>query len=905
MFGTPVGESPSVTEDLAGWMRSLRNRGRSALARDEEMKDQLEEEERLRHEQIEREKKEAEESGGSGAFDFLGRILDRYRKGSVQPNESDSDEEEIDQSYLQEKAGNRSEAESESEEEEDKPATINEVPKAMPDAKDDDDQSVVELLSSDEEENVPQQNGQQVAQEFVPPQQQVYESDEAELFGEEEYDDEDDIEEEEEMDEEEMDDEEMDDYYDEEDRDDGYGRYPEEDYELIDDGEEVQEEHPPDWNAFNNGYANLAHAAVQDLNQEKIHESEENTEHVEPLAEATNFAMFIDHAPSQVDSDVAQSMIQDMNSFHNSQEIAIDSQLFEQTSTVPEQTKSKPKEYKAEGDVVDLEEEDTEEKDNSSEQKKEESTHNDQQNESADNEKPADGDNKKEPTSTATGASVQQKPDISKLVNRNLPESAPLQSLRDINPFYTAEDAPSTLSRYQEMTKAANERLGTLTMNFSFGSSSDSSNKRKRDEDEGSEQERINSNEQPRPKSARTFQPKIHIGGNPQPELENRLPSPVNFVGFSDRALGLEPKEKQEVETSRSKGATNESTADTNLEAGDRNRQPADIVTDDTSVHQPVEEVSNPELVKPEQPAEELGTLVQNEDEGSKQLPPPKESEHMEPMEVDSVVADEHTEQPSAEDRLVQDKAENVNETQEEMEVDNVAVEQPEQKEAEEQNEVSGATIHEELDNVDTDQPAKTEKQPEPEEAEEQIEVDETVSQGESNVHKPIEEPAEDEKFEEEPIVPLDAERVSAEVNDKPVQEEKKTKSKAKSKTKAKQDEEEQEEVEKEKENANHNEEDDLNLLSPQKPKKPARGRKPRAEKNTDDSGSIASRVLRSRSKKSDPEPEQPAEPSPPKKRVTRSMAKESEEPDQSTPKSRKSSTAKRGAKRKVNLNKR
>lgn len=894
VFGPPDADSPSVTEDLAGWMRSLRNRGRSALARDEQMNDQLEEEMRLHKEQMEREKKEAEETGGSGAFDFLGRILDRYRKGSAQPSESDSEEEEVDQSYLQEKAEGKGELEGWSEEdakeeEEGEESVYYEVADTttMPDQ----DDGVVELLSSDEESApLTQQNGHKASSPQAVDHHESDEEglDEEGLFDEEDYDENEILEEDEE---EEMYDDEMDDYYDEEDRNEGYGRYPEEDYELIDDGEEVEEEHPSDWNEFHHDYANLAHETVQELNHDKIHEPEENSDNVEPVAEATNFAMFVSHVPSQVDNDVAQHMIQDMNSFHDSQEMAIDSQLFSHDRTSPEHTNGKAEEYKTGSEVVDLEDGAEKNDDNSEQKKEEESSHNEEKKEPTGKEGPSNSGNKS--TSTTT-TSVQQRRDISKLVNRNLPEPTPLQSLRDINPFYSAEDTATTLSRYQEMTKAANERLGNLTMNFSFGSSG-SGNKRKRDveEENEEEQERMGSKEQPRPKSARIFQPKIHTSGSLQPDLENRLPSPVNFIGFSDRALGsVKGPSKQEVEKSSSKGSNENNEPAENMEDHDELREATDSVTKAVTAEQPpalVEETPNSEhgvevsdASKQQSNKEKQELPVEIDNDGTEENKKVDESREPvqftleEQMKSRSVITEESAKNSSAETQFVQEGVEgerNVNESahNEEMEVDNT----------EESTEIFAKQEQREQD------------------LDEENYVDETTFQGEIAVDKVVKSHAdgsvEDEKFAVEPVVSVDGENASGKVNELHNEEDKKSQAKAKS----------TEEGEREKENANNNEEDDLNLLSPQKPKRATRGRKPKAD-NPD--STIASRVLRSRSKKSDPEPEQPAEASPPKKRVTRSMAKESDEPkesEQSTSKSRKSTTGKRGSKRKVNLNKR
>lgn len=571
VFGNMASDSPSVTEDLASWMKSLRSRGRSALARDEEIADQLDEEEQARRAEQEREAREAEQS--PSAFDFLGRILDRYRsvqessddkgfsvheeekddRGVYQDSgESDSMSDGVDESYLQQKVPHVTHDDY-SEEEEEGEGEEEQLPPQEPP-----DESVVELLSDSEDDA---RVDPEPIMNSAPGEQEVTgdvgdeeeEEDDEILFGD--YDEE--IEEDAEM--------EYDDLSDEEEDEVGSG----------DEEEDNEDPGNVEFDFFGNAgsLADIAQGVIDESNQNQFYQHPSHSYPEQDQQPATEFAFSAIHFnnhPNEVDNRVAQNMIDEMNSFHQADDEdedddgldRIDSRLFEQASATARPTDSqiqpnveipsttKPEQpfeesNETQHEIVELEDDEDDNSSNENQTSKEQSE-SQIQDDSQITEKTTQQKGEENNTiSTNSETTATQRKDISKLVHRALPEPAKFKSLKELNPFYADEENPQVLSRYQEMTKAATAHLGNLDMNFSFGGSK----KRKREEDEddglkenanGNQQEQ---EEQPRPKSARIFQPNIHpFSSSTRESITKRQPSPVNFIGFSNRALGLEPE---------------------------------------------------------------------------------------------------------------------------------------------------------------------------------------------------------------------------------------------------------------------------------------------------------------------------------------------------------------------------
>lgn len=154
-----------------------------------------------------------------------------------------------------------------------------------------------------------------------------------------------------------------------------------------------------------------------------------------------------------------------------------------------------------------------------------------------------DGTDKKDENETTAKKRV----DVASLVQHKDIPTFTVSSKKEFNPFYSDEsDNEEAVSRIQDITANAFKKLHSLNLNFSFGSSTaDSTAQAPPIEKHSDDAHAPETSQSPAPAhSSRQFRPK----GLDTPKLPVAAVnySPIEFIGFSDKALGLAPSDDED-----------------------------------------------------------------------------------------------------------------------------------------------------------------------------------------------------------------------------------------------------------------------------------------------------------------------------------------------------------------------
>ncbi|CAN6675158.1 hypothetical protein TRVA0_099S00188 [Trichomonascus vanleenenianus] len=583
------------SDDLLGWLTSLRLRGRSALARDEELESEIESEVKEREERL-RKEKEDEEVKESSSFQKLGDILFRYYKkntvpdqGQVEfvesgftPGKSDSPQRTGLFRTLEEK-GQVEDQEDHYSDADEGHTTIYSDAKEYSEEKDEevaeeDKESVVELLDSDEEDEIEEN-----------------EEEEEEEEGEEEEEDEDE-----------------DEGFDHDDlgAEIGYAQYQDgfshgylqpgkpsmhhklaevpanyDDFYGSADEEEIEQE----------AEAIESSGDLGDMEEEDMEGMEHDVEGVDESLAFYEDHYFPIHAPNSALVHDQNNMFAygDLHHQHHPQNIGTnepgehsDVPASSSDSDVIEILDSEEEEKHSEEEGEHSEEEDEE---HSEEQGEEHSKENEQEHAMEDEKHfaveakvvhepniakpsspipnitaifsdmeptaampekafipappqpwspvkpPLENRPEKLPVSPAERSDVltEPHPDLATMVKRSKPTPVTVKSLKELNPFVSAADNAPALDRYRTMTElAANNRL---SVNFSFG---EMKSEGKTDDFSEAPRKTLKRNfeESEKASSPREFNPMKDVS-TPKKEPTRLMPTPVKFVGFSNKAL--------------------------------------------------------------------------------------------------------------------------------------------------------------------------------------------------------------------------------------------------------------------------------------------------------------------------------------------------------------------------------
>uniref|UniRef100_A0A060T5I1 ARAD1C05654p n=1 Tax=Blastobotrys adeninivorans TaxID=409370 RepID=A0A060T5I1_BLAAD len=151
------------------------------------------------------------------------------------------------------------------------------------------------------------------------------------------------------------------------------------------------------------------------------------------------------------------------------------------------------------------------------------------------------------------GATDKKRVDVASLVqHKDIPTFA-VSSKKEFNPFYSDEsDNEEAVNQIQNITTNAFKKLHSLNLNFSFGSTStDTTVQAPPIEKHGDDANASEISQSPAPAlPSRQFRPK----GLDTPKLPVAAVnhSPIEFIGFSDKALGLAPNDDQDKQEQES-----------------------------------------------------------------------------------------------------------------------------------------------------------------------------------------------------------------------------------------------------------------------------------------------------------------------------------------------------------------